>query len=87
MEQTKTNMTTYTFLYNCQRWWGTVTGVRNLAHNGKEEAVINSATSIAEGITGSQTCDISLLQKFHMTVQLSEPYPALVQFPLSTETK
>ena len=87
-EKTKTSLTTYTYLYNCQRWYGVVTGVRNLAHNGKEEDVIKTATDIAETLTGSQTCEVSLLQKFQMSVQLSEPYPALVQFPLSTaETK
>jgi hypothetical protein len=62
--------------------------VRNLAHDGEETDVIKKATDIAENLTGSQTCDVSLLQKFQMSVQLSEPYPALVQFPLSTaETK
>jgi hypothetical protein len=87
-EKTKTNLTTYTYLYNCQRWWGVVSGVRNLAHDGEETDVIKKATDIAENLTGSQTCDVSLLQKFQMSVQLSEPYPALVQFPLSTaETK
>ncbi len=87
-ERTKTNLTTYTYLYNCQRWWGVVTGVRNLAHDGEEADVIQTATEIAETLTGSQTCEVSLLQKFQMSVQLSEPYAALVQFPLSTaETK
>ena len=87
-EKTKTSLTTYTYLYNCQRWYGVVTGVRNLAYNGKEEDVIKTATDIVETLTGSQTCEVSLLQKFQMSVQLSEPYPALVQFPLSTtETK
>lgn len=67
---------------------GVVSGVRNLAHDGEETDVIKKATDIAENLTGSQTCDVSLLQKFQMSVQLSEPYPALVQFPLSTaETK
>jgi len=47
-EKTKTNLTTYTYLYNCQRWWGVVSGVRNLAHNGKEADVIQTATEIAE---------------------------------------
>jgi len=57
-------------------------------HNGKEADVIQTATEIAETLTGSQTCEVSLLQKFQMSVQLSEPYAALVQFPLSTtETK
>jgi hypothetical protein len=87
-EKTRTSLTTYTYLYNCQRWYGTVTGVRNLAHNGIDADVIKTATEIAETLTGSQTCEVSLLQKFQMSVQLSQPYPALVQFPLSTaETK
>ena len=86
-EKTKTNLTTYTYLYNCQRWYGTVTGVRNLAHNGIDADVIKTATEIAENLTGSQSCEVSLLQKFQMSVQLSQPYPALVQFPLSTAEK
>ena len=87
MEQTKTNMTTYTFLYNCPRWYATVTGVRNLVHDGTEDEVVKSATEIAKHLSGSETCDIKLLQKFHMSLRLSEPYPALVQFPLSTVSK
>ena len=86
-EKTRTSLTTYTYLYNCQRWYGTVTGVRNLAHNGIDADVIKTATEIAETLTGSQTCEVSLLQKFQMSVQLSQPYPALVQFPLSTAEK
>ena len=86
-EENKKNLITYTYLFNCQRWWGTVTGVRNLAHNGEEADVIKTATEIAETLTGSQTCEVSLLQKFQMSVQLSEPYAALVQFPLSTAEK
>ena len=86
-EKTRTSLTTYTYLYNCQRWWGVVTGVRNLAHDGEETDVIKTATDIAENLTGSQTCEVSLLQKFQMSVQLSEPYAALVQFPLSTAEK
>ena len=86
-EKTKTNLTTYTYLYNCQRWWGVVSCVRNLAHDGEEADVIKTATDIAENLTGSQTCEVSLLQKFQMSVQLSEPYAALVQFPLSTAEK
>jgi len=86
-ENTESRLTTYTYLYNCSRWWGYVSGVRNIVHEStSRESVLDAANYIAMSVTGSKTCDVKLLQKFHMTIALVEPYPALVQFPLSSES-
>ena len=85
MASPNTEMTTYTYLYNCSRWWGRVSGVRNITHEGSDTEVIDAAVKEAKRVSGSETCDISLLQKFKITLTLAEPYTALVQFPLSGE--
>jgi len=87
MTDTKSAMTTYTYLYNCSRWYGIVSGVRNIVHEGQEKEVLESATTEAKRVSGSETCDVSLLQKFKIAITLAEPYTALVQFPLSGENQ
>ncbi len=49
----------------------------------REKEVLESATAEAKRVSGSETCDVSLLQKFKIAITLAEPYTALVQFPLS----
>ncbi len=87
MSETNSAMTTYTYLYKCSRWYGIVSGVRNIVHEGSEKEVLESATAEAKRVSGSETCDVSLLQKFKIAITLAEPYTALVQFPLSGENQ
>ena len=42
-----------------------------------EETVVKVAQKISNGITGSKTCDIQLLQKYHMVINAEKCYPAL----------
>jgi hypothetical protein len=85
LQNKDTELVTYTYLYDCSRWWGSVKGVRNISHRSvNENVILKYAKKEAENITGSKTCDIKLLQKFHMLIKSSKPYPSLLQFPLST---
>jgi hypothetical protein len=79
----------YTYQYNCKKktwWWGSYrkSGVRNMIHIGNKTSAEQSALEDAMKKEGSSNCDISLLQRFKITIQLEEPYPTLVKFPLST---
>ena len=87
MTSSNTEMTTYTYLYDCSRWWARVSGVRNITHEGSTIEVTDAAIKEAMRVSGSKTCSVSLLQKFKITLTLAEPYTALVQFPLSSEKK
>ena len=77
--------TAYTYRYNCKRWWGSVTGTRNIIYEGDD--IEQAALKDAERVSGSGTCDVALMQKFYITVQLAEPYRALMQFPCTFDKK
>ena len=85
MSNSDAEITAYTYLYNCSRWWGKVSGVRNIAHEGVEKEVVETAINEAKRVSGSATCNVALLQKFKIAITLAEPYTALMQFPLSSE--
>ena len=75
----------YTYLYRCPRWYGVQTGVRNISVPENLSAQ-QQATRDAQEVTGSQSCSVSLLQKFKMALRSVEPLPALAQFPLSVSS-
>ena len=78
-------MDIYMYKYACPRWWGTITGLRNMNTDSglDEKEVINIAKSDANKYTGSQSCDISLLQKFHVSITPIKNYAALTSIPFS----
>ena len=73
------------YKYSCPRWWGTLQGLRNMnADNGLDDkAVIEIAHADANKYTGSKNCDISLLQKFHVSITPIKNYAALTSIPFS----
>ena len=78
-------MDIYMYKYACPRWWGTITGLRNMnAEYGLDEKeVIKIAKLDANKYTGSQSCDILLLQKFHVNITPIKNYAALTSIPFS----
>ena len=78
-------MDIYMYKYACPRWWGTITGLRNMnAESGLDEKeVIKIAKSDANKHTGSYSCDISLLQKFQVSITPIKNYAALTSIPFS----
>ena len=78
LEFPKHQSTAYTYRYNCKTWWGVRSGTRNIIvpdENDVEKYAINDANRT----TGSSTCNIALMQKFFVTVQLADIY----KFPLT----
>lgn len=71
----------YTYSYLCTRWYGSLSGVRNIYMEGDMAPEI-AATKDAELISGSKTCDIQLLQRFRMVVSDVETFPAMAAQPL-----
>lgn len=74
-------MDIYVYHYNCPRWYGWQSGTRRLYVEGAvhpEQAV----KSDAKKISGSDDCDIHLIQKFTMVIKDVETYPAMACLPL-----
>lgn len=74
-------MDVFTYAYNCSRWYGAVSGTRNIYVEG-EVTPIKAATEDAKRFTGSKTCDIRLLQRYKMIVSDVETFPAMATQPL-----
>lgn len=74
-------MDVYTYQYSCKRWYGDVTGTRNLYLEGSTPAE-QAAQKDAKLATNSSACDIQLIQKFKMVVTDVETFPAMACQPL-----
>ena len=81
-------MDIYMYKYSCPRWWGLSQGLRNMNPGNvtSEDKITEMAKNDANNYTGSKTCDISLLQKFHITMQSVKNYAAITSIPFSTPT-
>ena len=73
-------MNVYLYRYNCQRWWGKVTDAKyvkvNDSRNPKKEVLQDAYNN-----SGSQTCDIAILQHFHLSFKSIESFPPT--FPIT----
>lgn len=63
----------------CPRWHGTKDNIRHIvvAEGTGEDVVTRAARSQSGAITGSKSCEVQLLQKYHMLIQPKKSYPAL----------
>jgi len=63
----------------CPRWYGVENNIRHIvvAKDTTELNVKQQAKQMANTITGSKTCDIQLIQKYHMIIQPKKSYAAL----------
>ena len=76
------NFNLYSYKYNCPRWYGTLQGVKNLYINKKEkelshEQVIKMAKNQSNTFSGSNSCSVTLLNKFDVSIKSVETYPSL----------
>ena len=69
----------YMYKSSCPRWWAIQNDIRHIvvAKDTKEEDVKEQAKQTANTFTGSKTCDIQLIQKYHMIIQPKKSYAAL----------
>lgn len=72
----------YLYRYICQRWWGPVSDIQ-LAQVPDSPEPLRILLRHAEAITGSKTCSIDLLQKFQLSMSVSETYGAMATLPVT----
>lgn len=81
-------MDTYLYKYECPRWWGTVSGVKNVYFtepNDDEKKVIDILQKKENESTGSRTCNVKLLQKLKISIESVKNYGGLATIPMSVE--
>lgn len=69
----------YMYKSSCPRWYALQNDIRHIvvAKDTKEDDVKEQAKQTANTLTGSKTCNIQLLQKYHMIIQPKKSYAAL----------
>ena len=71
----------YLYHYKCSRWYGEQRGLKNIfvSDQSKENLdVVSLARQDAQKTTGSDTCDVQLLQKFDIVIRPIATYSSLV---------
>ncbi len=74
-------MEVFTYRYKCKRWYGHVTGTRNLYVEDSTPPQ-TAALQDAKAYSGSETCDVQLMQKFRIVVTDVEMFPGMACQPL-----
>jgi len=78
LEQSNTYLTDlYLYKYHCKKWWGQTQNVRYLQvpHSQKKEiSIYDEALKDAKIISGSNLCDVSILQKFSVSIKPLEMF-------------
>lgn len=71
----------YMYKSSCPRWYGTEIDVDHIVveENTPETDVKMQAKLLSNAITGSKTCDVKLIQKYHMVIEARKSYPSLTQ--------
>jgi len=69
----------YMYKSVCPRWYATFGDIRHIVvpKGTPEPKVIDLARTGSNALTGSGSCDIKLLQKYHMIIQPKKSYAAL----------
>ena len=69
----------YMYKASCPRWWAVQNDIRHIVvtKDTKEDDVKEQAKLTANTLTGSKTCNIQLIQKYHMIIQPKKSYAAL----------
>lgn len=82
------NLDVYLYKYDCIRWYGNVSGLQNMIVDDKitESEIKKIAEKRANLISGSKSCDISLLQKFSTSIKTVKSYSSLSTIPFVLST-
>lgn len=85
------NLDVYLYKYNCPRWYGIVSGLKNIVVDNEvtEDKILEIAKQNSNQYTGSKTCDVYLLQKFNTCIKPIKSYSSLstIPFTLSSNFK
>jgi hypothetical protein len=85
----------YMYKSSCPRWYGSENDIHHIvvSKDAGEEEVKEQAKQTANQLSGSKTCNIQLIQKYHMIIQPKKSYAALTHLtfhgqnaPYSLET-
>jgi hypothetical protein len=79
----------YMYKYSCPRWYGTENDIKHIVvpENTSESKVIYQAKNISNYLTGSKSCHIRLIQKYHMLIKPTKSYPSLTQMTFNEDNK
>lgn len=80
-------MDTYLYTFSCPRWYGKLTGVKNVYFKEEhtEDEVVEILQERSNKLTGSKTCDIKLLQKLKVSIESVKNYDGLATIPLNID--
>jgi len=69
----------YMYKSSCPRWYGIENAIRHIvvAKDTTEDDVKEQAKQMSGLVTGSKTCNVQLIQKYHMIIQPKKSYAAL----------
>lgn len=77
----KKEMSAYTYLFICPTWGGgTWSRMRNIIIDGDKDKALEEAKKIARETSGSDKCDVKILQKFYVSMRMGEGYPDMLKF-------
>ena len=71
----------YLYHFNCSKWYGSRTGLKNIFIDQKtrsDESIEKIIEADARKTSGSDTCDVQLLQKFSIHIQPVTTYSSIV---------
>ena len=82
-------MDAYLYSYECKKWWGKVNGLRNIHNNQNlsDEDILDVIKKDASQVSGSKTCDISLLLKYKLAINDINTYTDITKIPFSSGEK
>ena len=82
-------MDVYLYSYNCPRWYGTVSGLRNFTTDEKtsKKEAVKKMVNTSNTLSGSQSCSVSLLLKYKLSINSIETYPNVMQLPTSLQNE
>lgn len=73
----------YLYRFHCRRWWGTVSDLQLVHLNGDAE-LLPALMAHAQTVSGSQTCNVQLLQKFELSMKAVETYGSMATLPVTS---
>lgn len=77
-------MNVYLYKYSCPRWYGTHTGIKNIAstHTNIDD-IVAETTQLENDKSGSVACKIDLLQKYELSIVNITNFAALTSIPMN----
>lgn len=80
------NFDLYSYKYNCPRWYANIEGISNIyVKKDTKKDIKKIAIKKANELSGSKSCNISLLNKFEVSIKSIETYPPLTGIDLKKE--